>query len=61
MRAVVDGRVREVNGGDRSQVEVTLADGSVITETGAVGLRGLLPRPGWKRSGAVTQYERYQE
>ncbi len=60
VRAVVDGRVREVSAGDRSLVEVTLADGSVIAETGAIGLRGLLPRPGWKRSGAVTQYEPYE-
>ncbi len=59
VRAAVDGRVSEVSAGDRSLVEVTLSDGSVIAEVGSVGLRSLRPKPGWKRSGERTQYQPY--
>ncbi len=49
VRSVVAGRVVEVTAGDRSRIEVTLGDGSVAVETGSVGLRSLLPKPGWQR------------
>ncbi len=61
VRSVVAGRVVEVSAGDRSKVEVTLADGTVATETGGVGLRSLLPKPGWKRSGERVEYAPYVE
>lgn len=61
VRSVVAGRVSEVSAGDRSHVEVTLADGTVAAETGSVGLRGLLPKPGWKRSSKRVEYAPYRE
>jgi hypothetical protein len=60
VRSVVAGRVLEVSAGDRSRVEVTLADGSVAVQTGRVGLRSLLPKPGWKRSSERVQYAPYE-
>jgi len=59
VRSVVAGRVVEVSAGDRSRVEVTLTDGTVAAETGSVGFRSLLPKPGWKRSGGRVEYAPY--
>jgi hypothetical protein len=57
--SVVAGRVVEVRAGDRSRIEVTLADGSVAVEIGGVGLRSLLPKPGWQRWGRRIEYAPY--
>lgn len=59
VRSVVAGRVVEVTAGDRSRLEVTLADGSLAVETGSVGLRSLLPKPGWRRWGRRITYAPY--
>lgn len=50
------GRVRETFGRHRSRVEVTLADGTAIVET---GYASLLPTPGWVKRGPVVQYRPY--
>ncbi len=61
VRAVVEGRISEVFGPNRSTVTVTLSDGSTDRETVyGPGVRGLLPRPGWRRRGRTLQYEPYQ-
>jgi hypothetical protein len=56
VESIAAGRVRETVGPRRSMVEVTLADGRTIRETGYDSLR---PRPGWKRRGRLVQYEAY--
>lgn len=61
VRSVIAGRVVEVSAGDRSRVEVTLADGSSAVETGSVGIRSVLPKPGWQRWGRRTEYAPYQQ
>ncbi len=60
VRSVVAGRAKEVFTPHRSQVTVTLADGSTVTETGSVGLASLLPRPGWQRRGRTVRYQPYR-
>ncbi len=60
VRSVVAGRVVEVHAGDRSRIEVTLSDGFLAVETGSVGLRGLLPKPGWRRWGRRIEYAPYR-
>lgn len=58
VRSIVAGRAVEVLGpDDRSQMTVTLADGTKDSQTGYVGLAGLRPRPGWKRKGRRVEYE----
>lgn len=59
VRSVVAGRVVEVTAGDRSRIQVTLSDGSVAVETGRVGVRSLLPKPGWRRWGRRIRYAPY--
>lgn len=56
VHSVMAGRIRETVGPRRSMVEVTLADGSTVRET---GYASLVPRPGWKRRATVVQYEAY--
>lgn len=61
VRAVVEGRISEVFGPNRSTVTVTLSDGSKDRHTVyGPGLRGLLPRPGWRRRGHTVRYEPYR-
>lgn len=59
VRSVVAGRVVEVTAGDRSRIEVMLSDGSSAVETGRVGVRSLLPKPGWRRWGRRIEYAPY--
>lgn len=56
VRSVVAGRVRETFGRRRSQVEVTLDDGTTVSET---GYEFFVPIPGWKRRGRTVEYESY--
>jgi hypothetical protein len=58
-RSVIAGRVREVFAPGRSSVSVTLADGSIETETGAEAPRGCLPLPFWRRWSRTVQYAPY--
>jgi len=53
VQGIVAGRVRETFGPRRSQVQVTLSDGTTVTETGQMGC---LPIPGWKRRGSTVEY-----
>lgn len=58
--AVIAGRVTETVAPARSRVDITLADGRVVHQTGLVGcLLPFLPLPGWRRWGQVTHYEPY--
>lgn len=56
VRSIAAGRVRETFGPKRSRVEVTLEDGTTVSET---GYASLLPRPGWRRGGHTVVYESY--
>jgi len=58
-RSVIAGRVREVSAPGRSFVSVTLADGSVETETGYEAPAGCLPLPFWRRRYRTVQYASY--
>lgn len=58
--AVVAGEVAEVFSWHRSRVEVNLRDGATAMETGSEGLRGVLPIPGWTRSGRRVSYPPYR-
>lgn len=55
--SVAAGRVMEIFGPGRSQVEVTLADAAVVTSTGYQGAVGSLPAPGWRRRGRRVTYQ----
>jgi len=57
--AAIAGRIVEVFSLSRSEVTVTLADGSTATEAGSEGLRGLIPIPGWKRRGRRVEYKSF--
>ncbi|MDT0143675.1 hypothetical protein [Microbacterium sp. PRC9] len=60
VRAAIAGRVVQRSACGRSTVEVTLADGVVMQETGYRGcLPLLLPLPGWRTWGKGTHYEAY--
>lgn len=60
VRAVAAGRAVETTALARSRVEVVLADGKVVQETGYEGCASiLLPLPGWPRWGRTTRYEPY--
>jgi hypothetical protein len=60
-RSVIAGRAVETYGPGRSHVAVTLADGSVKSETGYDGcLPALIPLPGWKHWGRKVHYEPYR-
>ena len=61
VRSVIAGRVVEVSAGDRSRVEVTLADGTSAVETGSVGIRSVLPNPGWRKWGHRADYAPYEQ
>lgn len=56
VRSIIAGRIREILGPNRSRVEVTLADGRTVVET---GYSSLLPSPGWRRRGETVQYAPY--
>lgn len=59
--AAVAGRVTETAALGRSKVDVTLTDGTHVTETGYDGcLTILIPLPGWTTWGRTTQYEPYR-
>ena len=59
--AAVAGRVTETTALGRSKVDVTLTDGTIVTETGYDGcLTILIPLPGWTTWGRTTQYEPYR-
>lgn len=58
--AVTEGRVTEVFGPSRSQVTVTLEDGTSKNSTGYQGLPGLVPSPGWRHRGRSVAYEPYE-
>lgn len=61
LAAAVAGRVTETSAFGRSKVDVTLADGSTVTETGYEGcLPFLLVLPGWTKWGRKTKYESYR-
>jgi hypothetical protein len=58
--AVIDGRVQERFGRDRSMVIVTREDGSSFSEVGYKGrLSSLRPDPRWMTEGRLVQYEPY--
>jgi hypothetical protein len=59
-RSVIAGRVREVFALGRSSVSVTLADGSVATETGYQAPAGCLPLPFWRRWSRSVRYAPYR-
>lgn len=59
-RSVMEGRVTETFGPDRSRVEITLSDGAIDSETGSQGLRGCIPVPAWRRRGRQVRYEPYR-
>ena len=59
VESIAAGRIRETLGPGRSVVEITLADGQTIRETGYGQGAFIRPRPGWKRRGRVVQYEAY--
>jgi hypothetical protein len=56
VRSIVAGRVRETFGPKRSCVEVTMEDGSIVSET---GYANAVPVPGWKRRGRTVAYGEY--
>lgn len=56
VQSITAGRVREILGPKRSRLEVTLADGTTVAET---GYRSVVPRPGWRRRGPTVEYESY--
>jgi hypothetical protein len=60
LSAVIDGRVQERFGRDRSMVIVTRDDGSSFTEVGYKSRRSsLVPDPRWMTEGRLVQYEPY--
>jgi hypothetical protein len=58
VEAVVEGRATETFGRKRSQVSVTLADGTIASETG-YGPGGCLPQFRWRRRGMTKRYSPY--
>lgn len=59
--AATAGNVIETTALGRSKVDVTLTDGTIVTETGYDGcLMILIPLPGWKTWGRTTRYEPYR-
>jgi hypothetical protein len=63
IRQVIDsvarGRVSEVFGPNRSEVTVTLSDGTLVRATAHRGLFSLVPAPGWTRWGRKVAYSGY--
>ena len=59
--AVVAGAVTETFGPGRSRVDVRLADGSTVSETGAGAPSGCLPLPGWIKRGRRIDYAPYRD
>jgi hypothetical protein len=57
VQAVIAGRVVELLSLRRSEVQVTLATGEVVTETGYDTGLGWLPIPGWRKRAKVVRYE----
>ncbi|SEI88226.1 hypothetical protein [Demequina mangrovi] len=61
LHAIVAGHVSEVAAPGRSRVEVTIASGEVVSETGYEGcLTSLTPMPGWTKWGRRLQYGPYR-
>lgn len=60
IEAVISGRVVELMSLGRSEVQVTLATGEVVTETGYGTGLGWLPIPGWRKRAKVVRYEPYR-
>lgn len=58
VQSITVGRVRETLGPKRSRLDVTLADGSTVAET---GYSSVVPRPGWRRRGPTVEYESFTE
>ena len=59
--AAVNGRVTQRNAVGRSIVTVAHEDGTTESETGITGCASLVvPQPGWRVWGRVTQYEPYR-
>lgn len=61
IEAVISGRVIELVSLRRSEVRVTLATGSQITETGYGTGLGWLPVPGWRKRAKAVTYEPYKD
>jgi hypothetical protein len=59
-RAVIAGRAVEIFAFGRSRVQIRLADGTLVEETGS-DLRGCLPLPRWPRWGRRVEYEPYRQ
>ncbi len=58
--AIIDGRVQERFGRQRSMVTVTREDGSVISDVGYASiLSSILPDPRWRTEGRLVEYEPY--
>lgn len=60
IEAVISGCVVELMSLGRSEVQVTLATGEVVTETGYGTGLGWLPIPGWRKRAKVVRYEPYR-
>jgi len=59
--AAAAGRVTETTALGRSKVDVTLTDGTILSETGYDGcLTILIPLPGWTTWGRTKRYEPYR-
>lgn len=62
LTSVVAGRIEEVFAPARSMVEVTLADGEIVRESGYDGcLNLLMPLPLWRRWGRRVTYRPYAQ
>jgi hypothetical protein len=56
--AAVDGRVLVLEGAGRRRMELQMPDGTRHS-TEHVGVRGLLPAPGWTRRARTTRFQPY--
>ncbi len=56
--AAVDGRVRILQGAGRRRMELRMPDGTRHS-TEHLGVRGLLPAPGWTRRARITRFQPY--
>jgi hypothetical protein len=57
VHSVAAGRVTERLGARRSRTEITLANGTVEASNHYDGLTALIPDPGWRRRGSVTEFQ----
>lgn len=58
VQAAVDGRVLTREGAGRRRLEIEMSDGT-RRSTEHLGVRGLLPAPGWTRRARTTRYRPY--